>query len=98
MEVTLQETSKATSDRAQLVVSNTALLADMKAEYEVKVELMEERLREAVGRAESFERELEQCKAENGEDAYIRWLVIEMEAAGSVRRRGGSLGRFTMGK
>ncbi|KAF4718623.1 hypothetical protein FOZ62_016473, partial [Perkinsus olseni] len=59
-----EESSKASSDRAQLLVSNTALLADTKAQYQVTLDELEERLKGAVARAERAEQELEKQRAE----------------------------------
>ncbi|KAF4674883.1 hypothetical protein FOL46_003624 [Perkinsus olseni] len=59
-----EESSKASSDRAQLVVSNTALLADTKAQYQMAIDEAEERLKGAVARAEKAEQELDQQRTE----------------------------------
>ncbi|KAF4725386.1 hypothetical protein FOZ62_000383, partial [Perkinsus olseni] len=73
---------------AQLLVSNTALLADTKAQYQVAIDELEERLKGAVARAETAEQELEKQRAEaeralghlrSEADARVKDLSVALE-------------------
>ncbi|KAF4677134.1 Protein O-glucosyltransferase 2 [Perkinsus chesapeaki] len=62
-----EEASKASSDRAQLVVAHSALVADIKAQAQVSLDDAEDRVKNAVARADKAEAKLEEKMSKIGQ-------------------------------